>query len=85
MVEVVQQWNEELDALHRQIAPRFRRAEPGVVAAAMCRHSLAHASGRTVGRLLRWLERPHQMACSACRMPLIGMPISFVTTFKPTS
>lgn len=28
MVEVVQQWNEELDALHRQIAPRFRRAEP---------------------------------------------------------
>ncbi len=28
MVEVVQEWNAALDALHRQIAPRFGRAEP---------------------------------------------------------
>lgn len=28
MVEVVQQWEQELDRLHVQIAPRFRRAEP---------------------------------------------------------
>lgn len=28
MVEVVQQWDQELDALHQQIAPRFGRAEP---------------------------------------------------------
>lgn len=28
MVEVVQQWNQELELLHAQIAPRFRRAEP---------------------------------------------------------
>ncbi|MDP9314981.1 MAG: IS701 family transposase [Chloroflexota bacterium] len=28
MVEVVQEWNEALDALHQQIAPRFGRAEP---------------------------------------------------------
>lgn len=28
MVEVVQQWDHELDHLHTQIAPRFRRAEP---------------------------------------------------------
>ncbi len=28
MVEVVQEWNEALDTLHRQIAPRFGRAEP---------------------------------------------------------
>lgn len=28
MVEVVQEWNEAFDVLHRQIAPRFGRAEP---------------------------------------------------------
>ncbi len=28
MVEVVHQWEQELDRLHTQIAPRFRRAEP---------------------------------------------------------
>lgn len=28
MVEVVEQWNEELDALHQRIAARFCRAEP---------------------------------------------------------
>ncbi len=28
MVEVVQQWDEELDTLHQRIAARFRRAEP---------------------------------------------------------
>lgn len=28
MVETVRQWDQELDGLHRQIAPRFGRAEP---------------------------------------------------------
>lgn len=28
MIETVRQWEQELDVLHRQIAPRFRRAEP---------------------------------------------------------
>lgn len=28
MVAIVQQWNQELELLHAQIAPRFRRAEP---------------------------------------------------------
>lgn len=28
MVEIVQQWDQELNRLHAQIAPRFRRAEP---------------------------------------------------------
>ena len=41
MVEVVQQWDQELDVLHAQIAPRFRRAEPRCRARAYLRALLS--------------------------------------------
>ncbi len=66
MVEVVQEWNAALDALHRQIAPRFGRAEPRRRARAYLQALLSPCERKNGGRSPSLWVRRHQMACSAC-------------------
>lgn len=58
MVEVVQQWDQELDVLHAHLAPRFRRAEPRRRARAYVQALLSSCDRKNGWQLAELLGEP---------------------------
>ena len=66
MVEIVQQWDEELDTLHQRIAARFRRAEPRRRARSYLQALLSPCERKNGWQLAELIGETTPMASSAC-------------------